>query len=89
MSYDNPVWVDFARGMAPLTRPSAEATAQLVAGTGPVKVLDIAAGHGMYGLTIAQQNPSAEIYALDWKNVLAVAYENAVAAGDGRALACD
>jgi 2-polyprenyl-3-methyl-5-hydroxy-6-metoxy-1,4-benzoquinol methylase len=81
VSYDNPVWVDFARGMAPLTRPSAEATAQLVAGTGPVEVLDIAAGHGMYGITIAQQNPAAEICALDWKNVLAVAHENAVKLG--------
>ncbi len=81
VSDDNPVWVDFARGMAPLTKPSAEATARLVAGTGPMKVLDIAAGHGMYGLTIAQQNPSAEIYALDWKNVLAVAHENAMRLG--------
>jgi 2-polyprenyl-3-methyl-5-hydroxy-6-metoxy-1,4-benzoquinol methylase len=81
VSDDNPVWVDFARGMAPLTRPSAETTAQLVAGTGPVKVLDIAAGHGMYGLTLAQQNPAADVYALDWKNVLAVAFDNAVQLG--------
>ena len=81
VSYDNPVWVDFARGMGPLTRPSAEATAQLVAGTGPVEVLHIAAGHGMYGITIAQQNPAAEICALDWKDVLAVAHENAVKLG--------
>jgi 2-polyprenyl-3-methyl-5-hydroxy-6-metoxy-1,4-benzoquinol methylase len=81
VSDDNPVWVDFARGMAPLTRPSAGLTAQLTAGAGPLKVLDIAAGHGMYGLTIAQQNPAAEIYALDWKNVLAVAHENAVKLG--------
>ncbi len=81
VSDDNPVWVDFARGMAPLTRPSAGLVAQLTAGSGPVKVLDIAAGHGMYGLTIAQQNPAADIYALDWKNVLAVAHENAVKLG--------
>lgn len=33
------------------------------------------------GLTIAQHNPAAEIYALDWKNVLAVAHENAVKFG--------
>jgi 2-polyprenyl-3-methyl-5-hydroxy-6-metoxy-1,4-benzoquinol methylase len=78
VSHDNPVWVDFARGMGPLTRPSAEAAAELVAGSGPVKVLDIAAGHGMYGITIAQHNPAAEIHALDWKNVLAVAQENAL-----------
>jgi 2-polyprenyl-3-methyl-5-hydroxy-6-metoxy-1,4-benzoquinol methylase len=78
VSHDNPVWVDFARGMGPLTTPSAEAVAELVAGSGPLKVLDIAAGHGMYGITIAQHNPAAEIHALDWKNVLAVAHENAL-----------
>jgi 2-polyprenyl-3-methyl-5-hydroxy-6-metoxy-1,4-benzoquinol methylase len=74
---DNPVWVDFARGMAPLTIPAAGMIAELVSGSGPLKVLDIAAGHGMFGLHIAKRNPAAEIYALDWKNVLAVAHENA------------
>jgi len=81
VSDDNPVWVDFARGMAPLTAPSAGLMAQLIDGTGPLRVLDIAAGHGMFGLTIAKHNPAAEIYALDWKNVLAVAHENAVKFG--------
>ncbi len=81
VSEDNPVWVDFARGMAPMTAPSAGLVAQLTAGSGQMKVLDIAAGHGMFGLTIAQHNPAAEIYALDWKNVLAVAHENAVKLG--------
>ena len=81
VSDDNPVWVEFARGMAPLTVPSAEVVAQHAAGSGAVKVLDIAAGHGMYGLTIARHNPAAEIHALDWKNVLAVAHENAVKFG--------
>jgi precorrin-6B methylase 2 len=81
VSDDNPVWVDFARGMAPLTAPSAGLMAELIAGTGPLQVLDIAAGHGMFGLTIARHNPAAEIYALDWKNVLAVAHENAVKFG--------
>ena len=45
------------------------------------KVLDIAAGHGMYGVTIAKQNPNAEIFAVDWPQVLQVAEENANAAG--------
>jgi 2-polyprenyl-3-methyl-5-hydroxy-6-metoxy-1,4-benzoquinol methylase len=73
--------VNFARGMAPLTAPSAGLIARLTAGSGPMQVLDIAAGHGMFGLTIAQHNPAAEIHALDWKNVLAVAHENAVKFG--------
>jgi 2-polyprenyl-3-methyl-5-hydroxy-6-metoxy-1,4-benzoquinol methylase len=81
VSDDNPVWVEFARGMAPLTAPSADVVAQQAAGSGATKVLDIAAGHGMYGLTIARRNPAAEIHALDWKNVLAVAHENAVKLG--------
>lgn len=45
------------------------------------KVLDIAAGHGMYGVTIAKHNPNAEIFAVDWPRVLDVAKENAQAAG--------
>jgi 2-polyprenyl-3-methyl-5-hydroxy-6-metoxy-1,4-benzoquinol methylase len=81
VSEDNPIWVNFARGMAPLTAPSAGLIARLTAGSGPMQVLDIAAGHGMFGLTIAQHNPAAEIHALDWKNVLAVAHENAVKFG--------
>lgn len=73
------IWVLFARSMAPLTIPSAEFIAGLVrAEEGkPCKVLDIAAGHGMYGVTVAKKNPHAEIVALDWPNVLQVAQENA------------
>jgi trans-aconitate methyltransferase len=81
VSDDNPVWIEFARGMAAVAAPSAAVVAEHTAGSGPVRVLDIAAGHGMYGLTIARRNPAAEIHALDWKNVLAVAHENAVKLG--------
>jgi ubiquinone/menaquinone biosynthesis C-methylase UbiE len=72
-------WVAFARSMAPLTVPSSEFIAGLLrANEGkPCKVLDIAAGHGMYGITVARKNPKAEIVALDWPNVLTVAQENA------------
>ncbi|MCU1240309.1 MAG: Methyltransferase type 12 [Candidatus Acidoferrum typicum] len=72
-------WVAFARSMAPLTVPSSEFIAGLLrADEGkPCKVLDIAAGHGMYGITVARKNPKAEIVALDWPSVLQVAKENA------------
>jgi ubiquinone/menaquinone biosynthesis C-methylase UbiE len=43
-------------------------------------VLNIAAGHGLFGITIAEQHPTAEIVAVDWPSVLAVAVENASAA---------
>src|SRR5262249_21942492 len=48
---------------------------------GHMKVLDVAAGHGLYGIAVATQNPAAEVVALDWPNVLAVACEHAEAAG--------
>lgn len=82
---EDPIWLDFARGMAPLMFPAAQAIAQLVQPALKVvsepKVLDIAAGHGVFGITIARQNPRAQIYALDWANVLQVAQENARNAG--------
>jgi ubiquinone/menaquinone biosynthesis C-methylase UbiE len=48
-----------------------------------LKILDIAAGHGLYGLAFATKNPQAEIVALDWPNVLEVAKENAQQVGAG------
>jgi len=69
------LWINFARSMAPLTKPSAEFIARLTGASEgkPCKVLDIAAGHGMYGITLAKHNPQAQIVALDWPNVLEVA----------------
>ena len=81
VSDENPIWVEFARSMGPMMVPAAHGIAELVAGTsGALKVLDIAAGHGLFGITIAQHNPQAEIVALDWASVLAVATEHARAA---------
>ena len=82
---EHPIWVDFARAMAPMMMMPAQLMAkhlEMEAGR-RIKVLDIAAGHGMYGITVAQQNPQAEIVALDWPNVLEVAKENAQKAGVG------
>jgi len=80
---DHPVWVKFARGMAPLmAMPSEIFAGLLTSGTKDKwKVMDIAAGHGLYGIAIAKQNPNAHIYAVDWAAVLAVAEENAAATG--------
>jgi SAM-dependent methyltransferase len=73
------IWVNFARSMAPLTVPTAEFIAELTAAAEghPCKVLDIAAGHGMFGITVAKRNPKAQIVAVDWPAVLEVAKENA------------
>jgi 2-polyprenyl-3-methyl-5-hydroxy-6-metoxy-1,4-benzoquinol methylase len=83
VSYDNPIWVEFARAMAPMMRMPAQLLAGLVGGdTGqPLRVLDVAAGHGLFGITIAGHYRQARVTALDWQNVLAVAEENACGAG--------
>jgi 2-polyprenyl-3-methyl-5-hydroxy-6-metoxy-1,4-benzoquinol methylase len=73
------LWINFARSMAPLTVPTAEFIAGLTgaAEAKPRKILDIAAGHGIFGITVAKRNPSAQIVAVDWPGVLEVAKENA------------
>lgn len=79
VSPENPVWVKFARAMMPMMFPAAMAMAQLVkvAPGQKVRVLDIAAGHGIFGIAFAQAYPNVEITALDWAPVLQVAKENA------------
>jgi ubiquinone/menaquinone biosynthesis C-methylase UbiE len=79
---DNPDWVKFARAMMSLMHMPAQIMAgELLKGGEVSKVLDIAASHGIYGISVAKQNPAAHIYASDWKNVLGVAQENAQAMG--------
>src|SRR5215211_2968006 len=76
---ENPVWVKFARGMAPVMAMPAQMIAKLVDPNPDrkLKILDIAAGHGLYGIAFATNNKQAEITAVDWKPVLEVAKENA------------
>ncbi len=82
---DDLVWVDFAKGMAPMMFPAAQAIAgalkPALAGKLAPKILDIAAGHGIFGISIAQQCPNAQIYALDWAPVLQIAQQNAAGMG--------
>jgi ubiquinone/menaquinone biosynthesis C-methylase UbiE len=67
--------------MAPVTGPLAGFV--LEGKSGPMRLLDIAAGHGLFGIAVAKQNPQAHIVALDWAAVLQVALKNARAAGVG------
>jgi len=80
---DNPIWVKFARAMAPMMMMPSQLIAKLVDPNPDrkLKILDIAAGHGLFGIGFAKNNPQAEIYAVDWKAVLEVAKENAQKAG--------
>jgi 2-polyprenyl-3-methyl-5-hydroxy-6-metoxy-1,4-benzoquinol methylase len=75
-------WVNFARSMGAMAVPMAGVLAQMIGpGSAPIQVLDIAAGHGMYGITVAKILPNVHVTALDWPPVLEVAKENASKAG--------
>ena len=80
---DHPVWAKFARAMIPVMLPVADAIAKQVAAwpQPPGKVLDIAAGHGVFGIAIAKTIPTTELVAVDSPTVLAIASENAAHAG--------
>lgn len=80
---ENPIWVEFARSMVPLMAPMSGPLAAIALDgvSGPVRVLDIAAGHGLFGIEVAKQNPQAHVVALDWPSVLEVAKDHAAKAG--------
>lgn len=78
---EHPMWVEFARSMAPMMQMPAESIAKMFAGSKAIRVLDISAGHGLYGIAFAKQNPNAKVTGVDWANVLEVAKQNAHKAG--------
>jgi cyclopropane fatty-acyl-phospholipid synthase-like methyltransferase len=67
--------------MAAMVAPAAQGIAQMLASAPPRRVLDIAAGHGLFGIAVAQQYREAQIVPVDWSAVLAIAQENARKAG--------
>lgn len=81
--HDHPVWTKFARTMGPMMVPAAHGVAALVPldPSRDTRVLDISSSHGIYGITLAKENPRAHLVALDWEAVLLVAEGNAVSAG--------
>jgi 2-polyprenyl-3-methyl-5-hydroxy-6-metoxy-1,4-benzoquinol methylase len=85
VSTENPVWEKFARAMVPMMFPTAQEIANIleIPSGGRMRVLDIAAGHGIFGITLAQRNSNLEVVAVDWKNVVKVASENAAKMGVG------
>jgi cyclopropane fatty-acyl-phospholipid synthase-like methyltransferase len=83
MDPESEMWVEFARSMAPLMFPTAQAVAENIGfdADREFKVLDIAAGHGIYGIMVGKRYPNAQIYGADWNKVLTVAKENAAKFG--------
>jgi ubiquinone/menaquinone biosynthesis C-methylase UbiE len=59
-------------GLFSMNYPAAQAVGKELAGAKPRKILDVAAGSGVWGIGIAQQSPGSSVTAVDWPNVLEV-----------------
>jgi len=79
LSSDNPVWVKYAQAMVPFASVEAKRTAAYLSKRAmhPLNVLDVAAGHGLFGIEVAKLRGDASVTAIDWANVLEVAKKNA------------
>lgn len=70
----------FVNDIFPLSYPAAQVLAEVLDVAHAeqlLNVLDLAAGSGVWGLTIAQQSPQVHVTALDWAGVIPVAKKNA------------
>lgn len=78
---EHPIWLEFARGMAPMMMMPAQTLADLIPLAGAPKILDVSASHGIWGMAFAQKHLRAQLVALDWAPVLELTRENAERAG--------
>ena len=75
-------WVAFAEQMGAMMFPAAQGIAGVL-GAVKGRVLDVAAGHGLFGIVLAQKNPGLHVVGLDWPRVMEVAKRNAGNMGVG------
>jgi ubiquinone/menaquinone biosynthesis C-methylase UbiE len=70
------VWEKIVVGILPIAQPVARELCDLLkigSDRRGLKVLDIAGGSSVFGMTILERDPSAQVTQLDWPNVNAVA----------------
>ena len=66
---------DFVEDIFAMSYPGARSlagTLGLAQATSPIKVLDLAAGSGVWGIALAQASPQVQVTAVDWPEVLPV-----------------
>jgi hypothetical protein len=67
--------------MGPFMALDAHLVAQHAGDPAPRHVLDIAAGHRLFGIAFGRRFPECRVTGLDWSTVAAIAREHAAAAG--------
>jgi hypothetical protein len=66
-------FANFVESLFPMGYPGARALGEhlgIAKANGPIKVLDLAAGSGVWGIALAQQSPQVRLSAVDWPQVL-------------------
>lgn len=73
-SEGGPFFQDFVEDLYPMNYPAAQALAQALdlQSRPSASVLDLAAGSGIWGITLAQQAPNVQVTAVDWPEVIPV-----------------
>jgi 3-hydroxy-5-methyl-1-naphthoate 3-O-methyltransferase len=75
---------EFVEDIFPMSYPSAQNLGRALGiadADGPLKVLDLAAGSGVWGIALAQQSPRVSVTAVDWPGVLDVTRRVAIRFG--------
>ncbi|RJO70760.1 class I SAM-dependent methyltransferase [Nocardia panacis] len=72
---DNPIWEALVPAIAPLSVPSATIAGQRLdlAAAGPVSILDVGGGSGIFSAILLGMNPRARATQLDWSAVNRIA----------------
>jgi hypothetical protein len=79
------IWATFARVMVKPMESVAQTAIPVVRSVlrkqGAMRILDVAASHGMFGITFAKEDPTCQVVALDWPEILEVTREHVAANG--------
>lgn len=70
-----PFFSAFVADLYPMSAPAANGLAEALdipAASAPLHVLDIAAGSGVWGITLAKHSPQVHVTAVDWPGVLPI-----------------
>jgi ubiquinone/menaquinone biosynthesis C-methylase UbiE len=72
---ENPFWEELVLSIAPSSLPLAQAAAARlnIAAAGPIAILDVGGGSGVYSAVFLRKNPQAHATQIDWENVNRVA----------------
>ena len=84
-------FAEFVESIFPLSFPAANALGahlRIAKTKGPISVLDIGAGSGVWGIALAKQSPHVRIHAVDWPQVLKVTHRIALKHGVAGRLTC-